>query len=170
MLRIFSCRARAAPSAACLASPPSPAFSAPAAVRLSPCPFSPLLSLSAPLPVCSCLVRPPSCPRPPAALLPCASLRAGSLFFVAPPARLPSRAPVCRPPVRSGPPRRPPALRCWLVLFCSAALPATHPAFFIAIRVLRCCCFPSAPCVPLAVVWLRGRFPRGFGFWVPGFS
>ena len=112
----------------------------------------------------------PSCPRPPAALLPCASLRAGSLFFVAPPARLPSRAPVCRPPVRSCLPPRPPALRCWLVLFCSAALPATHPAFFIAIRVLRCCCFPSAPCVPLAVVWLRGRFPRGFGFWVPGFS
>ena len=70
VLRTFSCCARAAPFAACLASPPFPCCFRPCGCPLAPCPLPPLFLLSAPPPVCSCLVLPPLVPpaagRPPA--------------------------------------------------------------------------------------------------------
>ena len=164
MLRIFSCSARAAPSAACLALPPFPCF-----FRPCRCPLAPLSVLPASVAVRpsarllvprSAPLVPPAAGRPPALrLVACGQL---APFLRRPPVFALPR-PVCRPPVQSLPPAQPSALRCWLDPY-DAALPATHLDFlFKAIRGSRCC-FPPVPCVLLAVVWLRGWFPWGFGF------
>ena len=173
MLRIFSCRARAAPSAACLALAPLPLCFRPCGCPLAP--VSVPLAFPAVRPSARLLVprsAPPRAPGcwPPSCLAP--RLLAGSLPLFVPPACLPCCAPVCRPPVLSCPPARPPALRCWLILDPRLPCLLRILSLFIAIRVCRCCCFLSALCAPLAELWFGCVCvapPPGFRFGRGGF-
>ena len=138
--------------------PLSPAVSALAPVR-SPLVRSPRFFCCPPLrPSARASFCPPSCPSrwPPSCPAP-RCLRAACRLVCRPPVCL-AAPPSARLP--SGPVRLLGHLPSAAGSIHDAALPATHPAFFKQFGVLVVV-FPSAPCVPLAVVWLRLLVPLG---------